>query len=490
MDEIYAKHLRRVNQIMLAVHLVVTFFLCVGMASQLALSGLPPINSIIPLSLGILLVLAGIPMYRKFKSTLNYPRFIVLGFSLVYFFMLVLGQSNLAYPYMIPFLIVMLFTLDERILLSANIIYAISNLIRIIMTVKAASNPQDVVETCMIEAIIVITTFVTTMAGVNIINKFFKASMDEMQVMVNEAKETSENIRVVASNVEVNTGKAVDDVKEATGLAESLDESMGNVSLGVQAIVDAIGQQSTNTMSIQDSIDVTGKETKNMVTMMEDMEENIGRGEESMNKLITTVESAAQGISEMEQAADTLRNKSKEVEGVVDVIVNISDQTNLLALNASIEAARAGEAGKGFAVVADEIRQLSEQTRNETDNIREILNELVGDTNLLTEKVQESVELSNTQDGLAKEASAQFDLIRDKSQGLSSSVNIVDRSVNELKVANSEIVDSVSTLSASSEEISASVEEAHTVSGKNVGIIRSFARAVSDINDQVSDLNK
>jgi methyl-accepting chemotaxis protein len=66
----------------------------------------------------------------------------------------------------------------------------------------------------------------------------------------------------------------------------------------------------------------------------------------------------------------------KQVGGVAGAIETIAKQTRLLALNASIEAARAGDSGRGFAVVATEVKNLSEGTRNATDQIGGIVRNL------------------------------------------------------------------------------------------------------------------
>lgn len=71
-----------------------------------------------------------------------------------------------------------------------------------------------------------------------------------------------------------------------------------------------------------------------------------------------------------------LTDKTKRIEDILHVIVDISVQTNLLALNASIEAARAGEHGKGFGVVAGEVKHLSLQTQEASKKIASIVKEI------------------------------------------------------------------------------------------------------------------
>ncbi len=62
----------------------------------------------------------------------------------------------------------------------------------------------------------------------------------------------------------------------------------------------------------------------------------------------------------------------------------LTSQIDHVALNATIEAARAGDAGRGFAIVANDVRALAEQSKLATQQMRQLLAELLklGNTTL------------------------------------------------------------------------------------------------------------
>lgn len=484
------KHLQRTGKLLLIVHSVTAVFITIGLVSQLKLSGLPVVYSIVPLVINILVYALCLFMYFQFKTTEKYPFSVGIGFSLIYIIMVWLSPSGAAYPYMIPIMVVMVLFMNRKLILITSGLFGCANIVRIIMNFAGAENIDDVIEANMIELIITVLTILAAVTGIRILQSFLTESMEELTAVMDANMKTADRIKTVAGNVEGRTRTAVDDVNETLRMTESVNSAMADIDAGMDSVVSAVAQQTNQTQMIQGTIDEVYAQTAQIVGYMDDIEEALKTSMEAMQGLTNTVDSAIDEVRDMEAAAETLKAKSDEVRGVVDVIVNISSQTNLLALNASIEAARAGEAGRGFAVVADEIRNLSEQTKRETDNIAVILNELSRDANLVTAKVEQNVALSNEENRLVKSTQEQFSIIHDKADVLSDNIHMVETKMSELMDANGLIVDSINMLSSGSEEISASVSEAHKMSEQNVKVVHNFADSIREISESMGTLSE
>ncbi len=101
----------------------------------------------------------------------------------------------------------------------------------------------------------------------------------------------------------------------------------------------------------------------------------------TVNTTVKGMESIRETIAETEKRIKRLGERSQEISGIVNLINTISERTHVLALNASMQAAVAGEAGRGFAVVAEEVQRLAESSRNATQQISTLVNNIQLETN-------------------------------------------------------------------------------------------------------------
>lgn len=111
-----------------------------------------------------------------------------------------------------------------------------------------------------------------------------------------------------------------------------------------------------------------------------EMNTGIKQINENLNTIVINVKNTESTIHTAEsltiknhERVILLKNKSKEIEKIADLIRSITSQVNLLSLNASVEAVRAGSAGVSFAVVADEIKNLAHKTTESTESIEKTL---------------------------------------------------------------------------------------------------------------------
>ncbi len=99
-------------------------------------------------------------------------------------------------------------------------------------------------------------------------------------------------------------------------------------------------------------------------------------GRESVKKALSLMQDIQDRIAYIAESSVQLGEESQTIEEIIVMVNGLSDQSNLLAVNAAIEAAKAGEQGKGFTVVAQEIKNLAEQSKRATVQVRSILSDI------------------------------------------------------------------------------------------------------------------
>lgn len=209
-------------------------------------------------------------------------------------------------------------------------------------------------------------------------------------------------------------------------------------------------------------------------------------GNVQLLRLNQSIKSSSESFGVVADKINSLSENAQQIDEINTVIQNISRQTNLLALNAAIEASRAGEAGKGFSVVADEIRKLAEQSKDSSDNIRIIVDDIMASVKSV---VTTSCEAN---DKLAE----QVQFVENTNKAFVSIINSIDESIpvlketfesaNQMVKSKDIIIEKVDSVTAVSQQTSASAQEilktAEAISAQTQEVA-AFSRTLHDLSD-------
>lgn len=293
------------------------------------------------------------------------------------------------------------------------------------------------------------------------IDILYRFSEMDKEVIAKEATHRAEVAEKVSEIVEEVANQFVEVITGLDGVKESMstvDHSMNDIANSSESTAIAVNNQADRTADIQQRLENTSRSASEARQTTDNLKNVISNGAVLADSLQEQSDLVDQNVTRISQTVEQLVANVQQVSGITDSILNISSQTNLLALNASIEAARAGEAGRGFAVVADEIRKLAEETKVSTEKITAIIDELRAVTEETQKEITESVDAIELQRQKVIEVTDSFSQVGTGMELLETNVDIMSQEVEAVLIANSEIVDSIATLSTSSDEVSAETQ--------------------------------
>lgn len=237
----------------------------------------------------------------------------------------------------------------------------------------------------------------------------------------------SQTLKLITNNT-----KQVSIASNETSLAVGqISDGAQEQTRAISQVASAIKETSLSVTDVFSNTEIASQKTKESVSIIQN-------GQEKMETLLKVV----QGVA----------INSQKINKISEVIEGIANRTNLLSLNAAIEAARAGEHGKGFAIVADEVGKLASHAAASTQEIVQLVQQAVEETNKAVTVVTDfSQDMKQIYNGSSQ--------IEHMMQRIAASLEEQSTALRQVEQNISRLNHIASTNAAASEEITATVSE-------------------------------
>ncbi len=177
------------------------------------------------------------------------------------------------------------------------------------------------------------------------------------------------------------TGQFRDAVQVVGDTAAEILVSVNQSAAGASETATAANETSSIVEEVRQTSHVASQKARQVSDSAQKTAQITAAGRKATEDIIEGMNKIREQVDLIAEAMVRLSEKSQSISGIIATVDDLAKQSNLLAVNASIEAARAGELGRGFGVVAQEVKNMAEQSKQSTAQVRAIIAEIQQATN-------------------------------------------------------------------------------------------------------------
>lgn len=431
--------------------------------------------------LGIIPVLAEFICWKRDHATKAIKHLSLIGFALFYTVLLFTAQCNMVYAFVIPMMFAVMPYHDVKAFALINVGTVVENILVVLLGATQGGFGYLGQDAGFIQISVMILLCITSIYATISNQKNTDENIESITAAQDRAEATLREVMEMSSRMETSVADITAELNKLETAFDSTKTAMEEVSAGSGESAAAIQQQTSQTEAIQEKVNTVGEVAETIGSNMEHTIEMLDAGKEEMTGLKEQAEDSARNSELAAQKLETLDHYMQEMHSIVEIISKIANQTSLLALNASIEAARAGEAGRGFSVVATEISGMATQTKDATGNIAELIQNVSGAIGEVGDGHPSDDRRYRRQREGTMRAADSFTAIEDSSYTIVDNLGEMLQTVEALKTANQEIVDSIQTISATTEEVSAHASETLEAEERNREILQKITENMNSM---------
>lgn len=472
----------RNNKTAMTSHLIIVVVMLMFNILETASGVRSPLYLLAMALLGLGPVAAEQIVWRRNHETAAIKHLTAIGFAVYYSAELFTTNNIMVYAFVIPMMLVATVYQDVKYFVMINTGTILESIIIVALGASTGRFGYLGQGAGIIQVTIMILIGYTTIYTCITNKKNTARKIETLAEAREQAEGTLRKISVITEKLEENIKGVYREVEKLHEASEDTQQAMKEVSAGAQDSALAVQNQTAQTEAIQAKVSAVDAAASDITDNMQRTLEALAVGNRNMEELQQQVEISVKNSEDAASKLEQLDNYMKEMNSIVEIISGITSQTSLLALNASIEAARAGEAGRGFAVVATEISGMATQTKDATVHITDLIDNVSGAIGDVVQVIRQMIDGITKEKTGAQDAAHSFSEIESRTFAIRDNMNTMVSNVEELKAANQVIVDSIQTISAISEEVSAHASETLSAEQKNAEILENITGMMEAMN--------